>query len=366
MTRPALSFVRAAVAAPLVLLAALPLASCGRSGAGGPGGFTMPPTPVEVAEVRPRTVRDQIRALGSIESDANLEIVSELGATVVRLPFDEGQPVEQGALLAQLDDREFRAEAERADAQAEKARADHARAQKLLEEHAIPQQGLDDARTAMKVADANAALARARFDKTRIRAPFAGLVGVRRVSPGAYLKTGDVITELTRVDEMKVTFAAPERYASLLRSGVGVEVTTPAWPGERFAGRVSAVNPVVDARSRTLQIVARIPNPAGRLRSGMSANVAVTLAERGRALVVPDEAVFAEGNQSFVFLVKPDSTVTRVAVELGTRDSSAVEVVRGLEPGARVVTAGHQKLFEGARVMPVSEPAGGAPARRGG
>jgi membrane fusion protein, multidrug efflux system len=161
------------------------------------------------------------------------------------------------------------------------------------------------------------------------------------------------------VDEMKVTFTAPERFAKELKPGVAVEIETPAFRGERFAGRLSVVDPLVDPNTRTLRLVARIPNRGRRLRPGMSADVYVTLAERSQALSVPDEAVFAEGNQNFVYVVKADSTVTRAAVELGTRDSMQVEVVKGLSPGVRVIKAGHQKVFEGAHVMPI--PSGGAP-----
>ncbi|MEO5617094.1 MAG: efflux RND transporter periplasmic adaptor subunit [Candidatus Eisenbacteria bacterium] len=320
----------------------------------------MPPTPVEIADVRPQTVRDQFRALGGVASQDQIEVVSELNATVIELPFTEGQALGRGALIARLDAREFQAESERAEAHRAQAQSNNDRAKKLVAENAISTQVMDDARTALKVAEANAALAKARFDKTRIRAPFAGLVGRRRVSRGAYLRSGDVITDLARVDEMKVTFAAPERYASQLRLGVPVDVTTPAFPNEHFPGRIGVVDPVIDPQTRTVQLVARIPNPSRRLRPGMSANISVTFAERSSALVVPDEAVFAEGNQSFVFVVTDSNTVDRTPVRLGSRDSMQVEILEGLVAGQRVVRAGHQKLFPGAKVMPVG--GAGAPA----
>jgi membrane fusion protein (multidrug efflux system) len=324
----------------------------------------MPPVPVEVAEAQSRTVRDQFRAVGTIESDENIHVVSELNATVSRLSFAEGSAVAQGAVLAQLDDREFRATAQRAEAQRELAEANAERAEKLLEQHAISQQQLDDARTTLKVARADESLAKTQLAKTRIIAPFGGLVGRRLVSPGAYLKSGDAIADLARVDEMKVSFSAPERYLGDLKTGVPVDVTTPAIPDRHFAGHVSVVVPIVDANTRTVQLVARLPNRDHLLRPGMSADVAVTFSERPNAIVVPDEAVFAEGSQSFVYVVNQDSTVTRAVVEVGTRDSMRVEVTRGLAPGAQVVKAGHQKLFEGAHVMPIAEDmgAGGGPA----
>jgi membrane fusion protein (multidrug efflux system) len=276
---------------------------------------------------------------------------------VSSLPFAEGQPVAKGALIAQLDDREIRAAAEHAEAQREWSQSNADRAQKLFDQQLASQQQLDDARTNLKVAQADEALAKARLAKTRIRAPFSGMIGRRRVSPGAYLKAGDVITELARVDAMKVTFTAPERYLAQLRSGSKVEASTPALPGRAFQGSISVVDPIVDPDSRTIRVVARIPNSERMLRPGMSANVAVTFSERPNSLVIPDEAVFAEGNQSFVYVVKPDSTVARVAIELGSRDSARVEVLRGLEVGATIVRTGHQKLFDGAHVMPIPEQA---------
>jgi len=324
----------------------------------------MPPMPVEVAEVHPRVVRDQFRALGNIESDENIEVVSELNARVVDLPFHEGQPVDSGATIARLDDHEIAAEAERTQAERDQAQSNYARTQKLAAQGAVSPQELEDSHTALRVAEATAALARARLEKTRIRAPFRGLVGVRRVSRGAYLREGSVITDLTRVDEMKVTFTAPERFAKDLKPGVDVELSTPAFPGEAFRGKLSVVDPVVDSGTRTLRLVARIPNSGYRLRPGMSADVSVTLAERSQALVVPDEAVFAQGNQNFVYVVKPDTTVALTPVELGTRDSMQVEIVRGITAGTRVIRTGHQKLFPGAHVLPMPEGGGppGAPA----
>lgn len=340
------------------------LSSCSKAGGGGRGGFQMPPMPVEVAPVASQRVRDQFRALGGVEADETVAIVSEVPGIVRSLPFKEGQPVARGALLAALDDREIRADAARAEAQRDQADANAARGVKLAHDELISNQQLEDVRTTLKVAEANVSGARARLDKTRIRAPFGGLVGRRRVSPGAYLHAGDTITELARVDVMRVNFAAPERYMGQLHVGMPVEITTPAFPDQVFEGKVQVVDPLVDAASRTVQLVARVPNPARRLKSGMSADVSVTFAERPSALVVPDEAVFAEGNQSFVFVVKADSTVTKTAIQIGTRDSMQVEIVRGLQAGQRVVKAGHQKLFEGAHVVPVQSSPGGPQAAR--
>ena len=360
----------AALPAALTLAIAALLASCApkAGGPGGKGGFQMPPMPVEVADVKPQRMREQFHALGGVDADETIQVTCEVSGLVETMPFTEGAWVPAGAMLARLDDRQARAAADRASAQLEQAEQNARRAEQLSGQQVISQAELDGVRSALKVAQANDAEAKTLFEKTRIRAPWAGLVGRRRVSPGAYLKPGDVITEIARVEEVKVHFAAPERYATSLKVGVPSDVSAPAFPGRSFAGRLAVVDPIVDSRTRTIQLEARVPNPDRQLKPGMSANVSVTLAERPNALVVPDEAIFAEGGQNFVYVVKPDSTVARTAVALGLRDSSRVEIVRGLAVGQRVVSAGHQKIFDGAHVMPI--PAGmmmgGGPGGPGG
>jgi membrane fusion protein (multidrug efflux system) len=268
-------------------------------------------------------------------------------------------------MIAMLDDREARAEADRAQAQRQLAAAEYERAQKLAEKQLISTRELDDAKANMKVAEANDVLASVHLEKTHIRAPFEGVVGRRLTSVGAWLKPGDPVTDLARLSTLRVAFSAPERLLGELRPGRAVEVRTPAVPGRAFEGRVSVVDPIVDPVTRTVRMLAVVPNRGGALRPGLSADVSVTLASRDRALTIPDEAVFAEGNANFVFVVKADSSVTKAMVTLGTRDSSRVEIVHGLEPGQKVVRAGHQKLYEGAHVMPVGGDAPAAAAAAG-
>lgn len=317
------------------------------------GGFKPPPMPVETALVSQGAVADRFEAVGSIEAGEAIEVVAEIDAIVEALPFREGTAVAQGELLAQLDDAMLTAEMARAEALREQMRVTYERIQSVVEQGAGAPQDLDNALASLKVAEANLQVAQARLEKTRIEAPFPGIVGSRQVSPGAFLRAGQTITELARIDEIKVSFWAPERYVSSLKRGVPVRVVTTAYPGEALEGRIDVVEPILDASLRSVRIMARVKNPENKLRPGMSANVSVTLAERPQALTVPGEAVFVEGQQAFVYVLKADSTVTRTAVTLGTRLADAVEVTEGLDVGMRVVSAGHQKLYEGAKAMPM-------------
>ena len=342
----------------LILLLELPMmiallgAGCSRQQGAGRG-FSMPPMPAEVAEARVQKVTDRFEAVGTIEAAEAITVVSEIDGAVVRLPFVEGSFVRRGEVIAQLDDSQLAAEVERAEALHTQSHVSFDRVKAVVDQKAGTPQDLDDAAAALKVADANLALARARFAKTRIVAPFDGMIGARKVSIGTFLRAGQAITELANIDEIRVNFSAPERYLSHLTRGAEVTVSTTAAPGVEAKGEIIVIEPLLDPGTRNARVVARVPNPGRRFRPGMSADISAVLGERPAAITIPNEAVFANGDQSFVFIVKEDSSAIRVPVTLGTRLADVVEVVKGIEPGSRVVRAGHQKLFDGAKVLPM-------------
>ena len=342
----------------LILIAAL--AGCAK-GAGGPGGggFRPPPMPVEVAVVVQEPVADRFEAVGTIEASEAITVVAEIDGVVVRLPFQEGSAIGKGGVIAQLDDAQLRAEVARTEALRDQSQGTYNRVKAVVDQGAGAPQDLDDAAAALKVAEANLALARSRLSKTRIQAPFSGNLGARRVSPGAFIRAGQAITELAKLDELRVNFSAPERYLGQLHKGAEVNISTTAYTAYVLRGRIDVVDPVLDPGTRSARIVARVRNPGGKFRPGMSANISAVLSQRPKALTIPSEAIFAEGDQSFAYVVKPDSTVTRMALTLGTRLPDAVEIVRGVTPGQTVVRTGHQKLFEGAKVIPVQSHPGG-------
>jgi membrane fusion protein (multidrug efflux system) len=348
------------LAAVIVIAAgASALASCSKGdGAGGPGGFQMPPTPVEIAKVTRGSVADRFEAVGSMEAGEEVVVTAEVQGQIESLPFVEGSAVREGQLLAKLDDGEWKAEVDRAQALRDQQQAAYDRWESVVEQKAGAQQDLDDAHARLRVAEADLSLAQTRLDKAHITAPFSGVAGARRVSPGAFVNPGDPIVSLAKMDVIRVTFSAPERFVPALKRGAKVTIGVTAYPNETWTGNIDVVDPVLDSQTRSVKILARVRNPDAKLRPGMSANISAILSERPEALVIPSEAVFAEGDQFFVYVVKPDSTVSRVALTLGTRTPESVEVLGQLEEGAMIVRAGHQKLFEGAKVMPI--PAGGA------
>ena len=339
---------------PIIILVLITGFSCSKGGGNAGGGFSRPPMPVETAPVVEQPVIDKFEAVGTIEAENAITVVSEIDAAVISLPFKEGDPISKGGLIAKLDDSQLKAEKQRAEALKDQAKASYDRVKSIVDQGAGAPQDLDDAAATLKVAEANLAYAKARLAKTIITAPFNGILGSRRVSPGAFIRGGQEITDLTQIEEIRVLFSVPERYLSKLKSNSEVTVSTTAYPGYELKGKINVIEPSLDPSTRSARVIAQVKNPGGRFRAGMSANISAVLAERQNALTIPNEAVFAEGDNFFVYVVKDDSTVTRTALTLGLRLPGTVEVLSGLKPGMQVVRAGHQKLFEGAKVMPIS------------
>jgi membrane fusion protein (multidrug efflux system) len=337
----------------VLIILTLTVTNCSDQNAEG-GQFVMPPMPVEVASVTEQKMSDKFNAVGTIVAIEEITVVSEIDGVIIEIPFEEGGYVQRGQLITKLDDSQLGAELIRAEAFFTQSQTTYNRIKTVVEQKAGTQQDLDDALASLKVAEANLKLAQTRFDKTRIVAPFNGLIGSRKVSVGTFLRAGDAITELANLNEIRVSFSAPERYLAQLKRGAEVIVSSPVYPGHEVIGKIMAIEPVLESDTRTAQITARVKNPGQKFRSGMSANVSVILNERPEALTIPTEAVFANGNQSFVYMVNPDSTVMPVPVILGLQLADVVEVTSGLEKGMQIVTAGHQKLFPGAKVLPVN------------
>ncbi len=336
-----------------ILISSFILVSCSKQQQSA-GGFSMPPMPVEVADVKVQKVADQFEAVGSIEALESISVVSEIDGTVIKLPFEEGAFIKKGDLIAQLDDSQLAAEVKRSEALFEQSKSNYDRMKSIVDQKAGTQQDLDDANAALHVADANLALAKARFSKTRITAPFDGMIGARNVSVGTFLRTGQAITELANIHEIRVNFSAPESFLSQLNRGAAVTVSTPVYKDHTVQGKIIVIEPVLNELTRNAKIIARVSNPGQKFLPGMSANVSAVLSEHANAVTIPNEAVFANGDQSFVFVVKPEGNVTKVPITLGLQLADVVEVTSGLENGMQVVKAGHQKLFEGAKIMPVN------------
>ena len=195
----------------------------------------------------------------------------------------------------------------------------------------------------------------ARVDKAIIWAPFDGIVGLREISAGAYVKAGDDIVRLENLDSIKVDFRVPEIYLAKVGRDQAVALEVDAFPGEVFQGSVYAVQPVVEQETRTALMRARIPNNGLKLKPGMFVRVALTLSTRSNAITVPEQALWPQGTDNFVFVVV-DGKVALTKVVLGKRGPGSVEITQGLSAGDMVVTEGQIKLRDGAPVMVMGAP----------
>lgn len=310
--------------------------------------------PVKAALVRVGTVTQDVIAVGTLLANESVIIRPEVAGRVAAIRFGEGQAVAAGARLVSLDATEVQAQlaASRADERLTGQRAE--RAAELFTKNFISQQALEDAREAYKKATAQRQENEARVAKTEIRAPFAGIIGLRQVSAGAYLKAGEDIVRLDKIDVMKLDFRVPEVYLGRIRRDQPVAVRVDAFPGERFPGRVYAVETAVDEKTRTVLLRGRVDNPGAKLRAGMFARVTLELGSNDEARLIPEQAIVPRGNRNFVFRVVGGKAVL-TEVELGTRRPGQVEIVKGLDPGELVVTDGQIKLQDGVPVAVLPE-----------
>ena len=332
------------------------------AGGGSGGGAQAAPIVVETHTVQTRALADDVSAVGSLVSNESVVLRPEVSGRIETIRFRDGETVRRGAVLVELDSAVERAELQQARANLTLAESNFRRTQDLFGRKFVSQSSLDDARAKLEVARAGLALAQARLARMQIRAPFDGVVGIRSVSPGDFVKDGDALINLEDIATLKLDFRLPELYLNRVRPGQALELSSDVLPGEVHSATVEAIDPLVDAQGRAVRLRASLVNPDMRLRPGVFARVRLILAERAEVPVVPEAALVpAPGNTQFVYRVE-DGKVERVNVTTGQRRDAMVEVVDGLAPGAVVVTAGQLKLRDGAAVKVAGAPAGVARA----
>lgn len=336
-------------------------AAKGGGAPGGPGGGGQP-VAVEAAKVAVVSLPQAIVAVGSLRSDESITVRPEIAGRVSAIGFTEGQRVQKGAMLVKLDAAINEAEVQQARANQVLAKSKFDRAVDLAKSNFISGQARDEAESNLKVAEAALALTEARLARTEIRAPFSGLIGLRQVSLGDYVKEGADLVNLESVDPLKVDFRVPEVYLKQIRAGQALQVSLDAVPGRSYTGRVLAINPLVDAAGRAIVIRAQVNNPDTSLRPGMFARVRLITEERGDALVVPEQALVPQGQDQFVFRIV-DGKAQRTKVEIGQRGDGKVEIRQGLAAGDLIVVAGQLKLRDGVAVIagPKAPPVANGP-----
>lgn len=290
-----------------------------------------------------------VQAPGTARANESVEIRPQISERITAIHFEEGQRVEAGQVLVELEDTEARAALAAARAALVESESQIRRARQLFETRALSASEVDQ-RLAQRDADRAAVdAAEARLADTDVSAPFPGRVGLRRVSLGSLVTPDTMITTLDDTDTIKLDFDVPEASISLLAAGLPVEARSTAWRDVLFRGSVGSVDTRVDPVSRTVTVRAILPNEEGRLRPGMFLTVTL-LRDDASALVIPEQALVPEQSRQYVLVVGPGNVVEKREVRTGRRRPGQVEVLAGLAEGERVVAEGTQKARPGQTV----------------
>ncbi len=321
--------------------------------------FVPPPTAVSTYVVAEQTWQPVLRAIGTAKAVNGVMVATDLPGIVREIAFESGRPVKQGEVLVRLDTTQEKAQWNAANARLDLAKADLDRKGELLKKRVSSQSDYDTSMAEYKQAEAALTEVEALVNRKTIRAPFDGILGIREVDLGEYMRSGDTVVPLQSLDPIYVDFSLPQQDLGRLEEGRTVEITADGLAGRKFEGAISAIDPNVDASTRNVRVRATLANPKGALRSGMFVNVEVLLPARGKIAAIPASAVNYAPYGDTVFVIDDVKTATgdtvkgvrQQSVKLGTSRGDLIEVVEGLQPGDEVVSGGTFKLRNQAPVV---------------
>jgi membrane fusion protein (multidrug efflux system) len=322
-----------------------------------------PPVQVIVVEARRQPVAETLTLPATLTPNESVEIKPETDGIVQRINFAEGEHIEEGRVLVQLDESKFAAAVAEAEANLRLSQANFDRAKQLFQDKLISQQDFDQIASTFAVNQAGLELKRRQLKDARVSAPFRGIVGARQVSPGQVVSRTTTLTWLVDLDTVKVEVKVPEKYLRQLQVGQPLEFTVAAFPEQKFRGEVYFISPQIEEDTRTALVKARIANAEGKLRGGMFASLELTLQVRDSAIVVPEPALMSNGDNFSVFVVDDQGLAQLRPVQVGYRLPGQAEIVQGLKAGDKVVVEGLQKLRPGSPVK-LAPPESAAPYLR--
>jgi membrane fusion protein (multidrug efflux system) len=313
---------------------------------------------VMVATVESRAFSDRIEALGTVRALEATNISSSVTERVQSLHFEDGDVVKKGDLLVRLEDAEEVASLNVAKAQLAEQEREIQRLGDLVKEGAVSEVKLEEYRTRRDVADQRIAEAEALIADRKIKAPFDGVLGFRRISDGALVSPGDLIVTLDILDPIKLDFTVPETFLSDIHPGLKIIAWAEPFPQTEFSGQVTQIDSRVNPITRSITVRAEIPNPGNRLRPGMLMTTELEKNQRN-SLSAPERSIVSVQSNHYVFVVQTGDpsqlTVARSTVEIGQRVPGFVEIVSGLEKGAQIVSDGLISLVDGAKVEVVGQ-----------
>lgn len=312
------------------------------------GGGAGAPLAVDGILVKPRSFNADLEVTGAIEANESVVLKSEVSGLVTGIYFTEGTNVSKGSVLVKVNAQDIQAQLQEALTKQKLSSTNENRAKQLLEKGAISQEEYDTSLADLRSLQAQSQLIRAQLAKTTIRAPFSGKIGLRNISAGTYLTPATVIANLVSTNPVKVTFAVPEKYAGQIKMGSTISFTTDG-SSKQNTGKIYAVEPGINAATRTLQIRALAPNADNALLPGSFAKIKLALSTMPNAILIPNSAIIPVLNGKIVYIQK-NGRAQEAKVEAGTRTDEDIVITSGLKAGDTVLTTGAMALKKDAPV----------------
>jgi len=321
--------------------------------------FQPPPEAVTTVVAHQEAWSASVNSIGTVAAVQGVTVSADLPGTVERIAFQSGTAVTEGEVLALLDTRQEQAQLTAAEAQRDLARLNFERMRGLLDERVISQSEFDRATAEQRQGDARVGEIRAAIARKTIRAPFSGVLGIRRVNLGQYLSGGDALVTLQSLNPIYVNFGVPQQSSGQMRVGRSVRITSDSLPGVEFSGRVTAIDSIVDEATRNIQVQATLANPGGKLRPGMFVQAEAGIGSSSTIVALPASAISYAPFGDSVFVVTDLKNpagqsyrgVRQQFVKLGPARGDQIAVTSGVKPGDEVVTSGLFKLRNGAAVV---------------
>jgi membrane fusion protein, multidrug efflux system len=314
------------------------------------GGGNAQVLPVNVVEVRPTRLENNLSITGTIIPNESVTLSPEISGLVTKITFKEGEFVRKGTPLVYLNDDELKAQLQRLQFSKKLVESQENRQKQLLAKEAISQEEYDIVLNQFNTNLSDLSLVQAQLNKTVVRAPFDGVVGLRQISEGSVISTGTMIANIVNIDPIKIEFSIPERYASQVSLGSKIYFTNDGMEGKEVEGVVFAFEPTIDANTRTLRLRATSPNKDRKFLPGMFVRIKFILGIQEEAMLVPAEAVIPELSGYKVYIVNAESKIEERQVSIGTRTDREVEIVTGLQPGDLVLSTGVLQVRTGMTV----------------
>jgi membrane fusion protein, multidrug efflux system len=309
----------------------------GAKGGGGKGGGGSA-LPVNVYVVKTETLENSLNASGTIVPNEEVELKAEISGRLIQLNIREGSYVQKGQLIAKINDKDLRAQLSKIEYNEELARRIEARQKKLLDIEAISREEYEITANNIRTIGADKEVVQAQLEKTEIRAPFSGTIGLKNISEGAFLSPGTSVVTLVQTNPVKVDFTVPEKYSRYIRLGSTIAMSLDG-DNATYSARVVAVDPKVDAELRTLRVRAVTPNPGNRYVPGMFVKVQANLEANNSAVMVPTEAIVPVLKGKKVYIVK-NGKAHELLVTTGIRTDQRIQVTEGLQPGDSLIVTG--------------------------